>query len=48
MSENTSEESYSMYPNTQSSPPMPHGNMRFPVYQPPTPVYVGYPQGPYM
>lgn len=42
------EESYSMYPNTPSSPPPPHTNMRFPVYQPPTPMYVGYPQGPYM
>ena len=43
-----SEESYSMYPNTPSPPPPPHANMRFPVYQPPTPMYVGYPQGPYM
>lgn len=42
------EESYSMYPNTPSSPPPPHTNMKFPVYQPPTPMYVSYPQGPYM
>lgn len=48
MSDNN-EESYSMYPNTPSSPPPPHNNMRFPVYQQPAaPIYMGYPQGPYM
>lgn len=48
MSDN-SEESYSMYPNTSSSPPPPHANMRFPVYQQPTaPMYMAYPQAPYI
>lgn len=46
-SHDTGEESYSMYPNT-SSPPLPaHGNMHFPTYQPPVPMYA-YPQVPYM
>ncbi|CCF56535.1 hypothetical protein KAFR_0B02370 [Kazachstania africana CBS 2517] len=45
MSENN-EESYSMYPKT-SSPPPPHANMHFPMYQSPVPMYA-YPQNPYM
>lgn len=46
MSENT-EESYSMYPNTNSPPPPPHANIRYPIYQNPVPMYA-YPQSPYI
>lgn len=42
--QDSQEESYSMYPKTSSPPPMPHVNMRFPMYQNPVPMY----QTPYM
>lgn len=46
-SHDSGEESYSMYPRT-SSPQLPaQGNIHFPAYQPPVPIYA-YPQMPYM